>query len=58
MYFYFKLYKGRKRLQDWFQFHIYAYNQIGFNFSIIGYGFAFYFDRNDIIRKKDKKNKK
>jgi len=47
-YFYFKLYKGRKRLQDYFQFHLYAYNQIGINFSIIGYGFKFYFDRNDL----------
>ncbi|KKK41585.1 hypothetical protein LCGC14_2621090 [marine sediment metagenome] len=57
-YIHFKLLKGRKRLQDWFQFHIYAYNQIGICFSVIGYGFKFYFDRNDLKKWRKKWQKK
>ena len=53
-YIYFELLKGRKRLHDWFQFHIYAYNQIGICFSIIGYGFKFYFNRNDLKKNRRK----
>ena len=35
---YFIIMKGRKSLNDWFQFHIYWCNYIGICFSIYGYG--------------------
>ena len=54
-YFCFKLHKGRNNLQDYFQFHIFAYNHIGMCFTIVGYGFTFYFDTNELEKKNTNK---
>ena len=51
-YFHFDLLKGKKRLHNYFQCHLFAYNHIGITFSIVGYGFTLYFDTNELEKRR------